>query len=78
MSLPAESLDHAPFIFIVVSNFDHRSLEGAGMSNNATFNAHTHTADEPCFRELNPSSLLISMSGTTTGEPYPRNLIVNT
>jgi hypothetical protein len=76
MSLSAESLDPAPFIFIVVSNFDHRSLEGVGMSNNADL--HTHTADEPCFKELNPSSLLISMSGTTTGEPHPRNLTINT
>jgi hypothetical protein len=75
MSLSAGSLDPAPFIFIVVSNFDHRSLEGV-CPTTPTFIAHT--AHEPCFRELNPSSLLISMSGTTTGEQHPRNLTINT
>jgi hypothetical protein len=40
---PAESLDPAPFIFIVVSNFDHRPLEGVGMSNNADLQcSHSH------------------------------------
>jgi hypothetical protein len=48
MPLSATFFDPAPFIFVVVSNFDHKSLESVGMPGNADLQ-RPDNADERCF-----------------------------